>query len=157
MFVNGQRALQTCANDPDDHSSVLICFNTSRAQGTLQDSFLCMVFRCFQKFNFVRVPMATSLGLFWSLWSLWSLRSPCSQPRSTNTSSSVATTRTWLEMLEHDSEFLKMNRVYHCCKTYHQRRAIVFYGFSMFSMFFPCCLWMMALQFLLLRFGSSRL
>ena len=32
--------------------------------------------------------------------------------RSNNTGSSVAMTKTWLDMLEHDSEFLNMNKVY---------------------------------------------
>ena len=104
----------------------------------LQDSFLCMVLRLSNLFDFQ-----------WHQYVSW--RSPFVQfqhgpfghydhcghrlhsllrkPRSTNTGSSVAMTRTWLDIFEHDSEILNMNRVNKGCKTYHQQQPMVFCGF----------------------------
>ena len=78
-----------------------------------------------------------------------------SKPHSTSMISLVVLTRTWLNML--NWEFLNLNIVYNGCKTYHVLGkacfSMVFNGFPWFSMAFR----MMALQFLLVRFGSSHI
>ena len=92
--------------------------------GTLQDSFLWMVFRRSNLFDFQWHHSVSWRSLFFQRHLAhfghhghYALR----KPRSTNTGSSVAMTRTWLDMLGHDSEFLNMSRLYDGCKTYHQR------------------------------------
>ena len=120
-------------------------------QGSLQDSFFANVFQTIfrQMFNLVDFQLDQYVWSSFSfssvtIWSLCALQTSFNQH-----GSSVVLTRTCSNTP--NSEFINMNRYTTVVKPTTYRATHVFHGFHRFSWVFR----MMALQFLLVRFGSS--